>query len=40
MRAGLNEGKLPLAYFGSSADAVGFDVNLAHASADDLNVVV
>ena len=40
MRVGFNEDKLPFAFFNEHDDLVGFDVNLAHALAHDLGVLV
>jgi ABC-type amino acid transport substrate-binding protein len=40
LRIGFNEDKLPFAYFNFQRDLVGFDINLAHALAKDLDVTL
>lgn len=40
MRVGFNEDKLPFAFFNEQDQLVGFDVNLAHALAQDLGVTI
>ncbi len=40
LRIGFNEDKVPFAYFNFQRDLVGFDINLAHALARDLDVTL
>jgi ABC-type amino acid transport substrate-binding protein len=40
IRVGYNEDKLPFAYFNVQGELVGFDVNMAHALAQDLGVTI
>ncbi|MCA9213367.1 MAG: cation:dicarboxylase symporter family transporter [Planctomycetales bacterium] len=40
IRVGYNEDKLPFAFFNSRGDLVGYDVEMAHVLANDLNVAI